>query len=420
MITRREWMGLTLGAGAALTLRPSLLQGLVTARAPLLTRAIPSSGEQIPLVGLGSSATFAQVARSEDVSALTEVFRTMVELGGRVFDTAPGYGASEEVAGSIARELGITDRIFWATKVNVAGPCGAGADPAAARAQIEASFRKFHTDTIDLIQVHGLADVPTQLGILKELKAEGRVRYIGVAHTGAPGYNNLAAVMRNEPIDFIGIDYAIDNRGAEEMILPLAMERRIGVLVYLPFGRTRLWSRVAGQQVPEWAAEELDATTWAQFFLKFVAAHPAVTAITPSTSQARNMTDNLGAARGRLPDEATRQRMIELVNALPAAAAPAAAAAFTPVAVPAEVLERYVGEYEMSPSMTITVRRTGDSLTAHPGTQSPIPLDARSETRFQVRGAPVELEFVTDESGVVSLIMHQGGQQVRGRRRSPE
>jgi aryl-alcohol dehydrogenase-like predicted oxidoreductase len=420
MITRREWLGLSLSAGAALTLRPSLLAGLAPAKASLLTRAIPSSGEQIPLVGLGSSATFAQVARSEDVSALTEVFRTMAELGGSVFDTAPGYGASEEVAGRIARDLGITDRIFWATKVNVARP-GAGADPAAARAQIEDSFRKFHTDTIDLIQVHGLADVPTQMGVLKELKAEGRVRYIGVTQTGAQGYDNLAAVMRNEPIDFIGVDYAIDNRNAEEMILPLAMERRIGVLVYLPFGRTRLWNRVAGQQVPEWAAEELDATTWAQFFLKFVAAHPAVTAITPATSQARHMADNLGAARGRLPDEATRRRMIEVVNALPAAAAaaPAAAPAFTPVAVPAAVLDRYVGEYEMSATMIITVRRSGDSLTAQPGNQSPAVLDARSETRFQVRGAPVELEFVTDESGVVNLVLHQGGQQIPGRRRSP-
>jgi aryl-alcohol dehydrogenase-like predicted oxidoreductase len=418
MITRREWMGLTLGAGAALTFRPSLLQGLVPARTQLLTRAIPSSGEKVPLVGLGSSATFAQVARGADVTALTEVFRTMVELGGSVFDTAPGYGASEEVAGRIAHDLGITDRIFWATKVNVARP-GEGADPAAARAQIEASFRKFHTDTIDLIQVHGLADVPTQMGILKDLKAEGRVRYIGVTHTGAQGYDNLAAVMRNEPIDFIGVDYAIDNRDAEEMILPLAMERRIGVLVYLPFGRTRLWNRVAGQQVPEWAAEELDATSWAQFFLKFVAAHPAITAITPATSQARHMADNMGAARGRLPDEATRRRMIEVVNALPAAAAPAAAAAAAPVAVPVDVLERYVGEYEISPAMTITVRRSGDSLTAQPAGQSEAVLDARSETRFQVRGVQVELEFVTDEAGVVNLIVHQGGQQIPGRRRSP-
>jgi aryl-alcohol dehydrogenase-like predicted oxidoreductase len=318
MISRREWLGLSVSAGAALTLRPSLLAGLVPSKASLLTRGIPSSGEQIPLIGLGSSATFAQVARGQDVTALTEVLRTMVELGGSVFDTAPGYGASEEVAGNIARELGITRRIFWATKVNVAGPGGGSANPAAARAQIENSFRRLHTDTIDLIQVHNLGDVPTQLGILNELKGDGRVRYTGVTWTGAQRYNDLAAVMRNEPVDFIGVDYAIDNRGAEEVILPLAMERRIGVLVYLPFGRTRLWNRVSGQQVPQWASE-FGATTWAQFFLKFVAAHPAVTAITPATSREGNMADNMRAAMGRLPDQATRRRMIEVVDALPRA-----------------------------------------------------------------------------------------------------
>jgi aryl-alcohol dehydrogenase-like predicted oxidoreductase len=139
----------------------------------------------LPLVGLGSSATFAQVARSEDYSALREVLRTMVERGGTVFDTAPSYGASEQVAGDIAAELGITDRIFWATKVNVAQGPGAAADPARARQQIETSFNRLRKRPIDLIQVHNLADVPTQLGILKELKGEGRIRYIGVTTTAA-------------------------------------------------------------------------------------------------------------------------------------------------------------------------------------------------------------------------------------------
>jgi len=284
----------------------------------VLPRPIPSTGEELPLVGLGSSATFAQVARSEDVDALREVLSTLVQHGGSVFDTAPGYGASEEVAGDIARELGITDQIFWATKVNVAGRGGGSADPAAARAQIEDSFRKLHTPIIDLIQVHNLGDVPTQLGILKELKADGRVRYIGVTTTSAQRYDDLADVMRNEPIDFIGIDYAVDNLGVEATILPLAAERQIGVLVYAPFGRTRLWNRVSGRDVPAWAAE-FDAGSWAQFFLKFVAAHPAVTAITPATSRARNMADNMGAATGRLPTEAERQRMIQYVEALPPA-----------------------------------------------------------------------------------------------------
>jgi aryl-alcohol dehydrogenase-like predicted oxidoreductase len=322
MISRREWLRLSLGTGALLACgRRELDEQLLAAAEPwsqsLIMRAIPSTGERVPIVGLGSSATFSQVARSEDVSALKDVMRTLVEKGGRVFDTAPGYGASEEVAGRVAKELGLTDKIFWATKVNVARG-GGSADPAAARAQIETSFQRIGKRPIDLIQVHNLADVPTQLGILKELKREGRIRYIGVTLTDERRHPQLEAVMRNEPLDFIGVDYAIDNRAAETTILPLARERKIGVLVYAPFGRRRLWARVAGREVPAWAAE-FDARSWAQFFLKFVASHPDVTAITPATSRATNMADNLGAAVGRLPNAEQRRRMIELVDALPPA-----------------------------------------------------------------------------------------------------
>lgn len=316
MITRREWLGLTASAGAALAINPRLLRALQ--EQTLITRAVPSSGEQLPIVGLGSSDTFARVARSEDVSALREVLRTLIEGGGSVFDTAPGYGASEEVAGEIANEVGIQDEVFWATKVNVAGRGEGLADPDEARAQIDRSFERLKLEQIDLIQVHNLGDIPTQLGILKEVKAEGRIRYIGVTTTSEDRFSELEQVMRNEPVDFIGIGYAVDNREAEATILPLAIERKIGVLVYQPFGRTRLWARVEGREVPEWA-REFDVTSWAQFFLKYVASHPAVTAITPTTSQARHMVDNLGGGRGRLPDEATRQRMVELVDALPPA-----------------------------------------------------------------------------------------------------
>jgi aryl-alcohol dehydrogenase-like predicted oxidoreductase len=323
MVTRREMLRITLGAGAALTTigcGRSGSSGALMSGAPrpgsLLTRAIPSTGEEVPLVGLGSSATFSQVARSEDYSALREVLSALVEHGGSVFDTAPSYGASEEVAGTIAAELGITDRIFWATKVNVAGRGGGNADPAAAREQIDRSFQRLRTDVIDLIQVHNLGDMATQLPIIRALKEEGRIRYFGVTTTSEGDYPELMQYMRNEPIDFIGIDYAIDNRSAEEAVLPLAIERRIGVLVYVPFGRNRLWSRVGERPVPG-LAQEIDAVTWAQFFIKFVAAHPAITSVTPATSQARHMIDNLGAARGTLPDEATRQRMIEIVDALP-------------------------------------------------------------------------------------------------------
>jgi aryl-alcohol dehydrogenase-like predicted oxidoreductase len=316
MLSRREWLKVTAAAGAALSLDPRLLEALQ--RRNLITRPIPSSGEELPIIGLGSSATFSQVARTEDVTALRAVLRALVENGGRVFDTAPGYGASEEVAGELVNELGVQEQVFWATKVNVAGRGGTRADPAAAREQIETSFRRINLPTIDLIQVHNLGDIPTQLGILKELRDEGRVRYIGVTSTSSARYPDLAEVMRNEPIDFIGVDYAVDNLESAETILPLAQDRGIGVLIYAPFGRTRLWNRVSGREVPEWAAE-FDAGSWAQFFLKFVAAHPAVTAITPATSRPENMVDNLGGGVGRLPDEAMQRRMVEYVDQLPMA-----------------------------------------------------------------------------------------------------
>jgi aryl-alcohol dehydrogenase-like predicted oxidoreductase len=314
MITRRESLKLTAAAAALLAFNPRALLADAQARA-LITRAIPKSGEKLPMVGLGSSATFAELASNSDVDALREVMRAMATHGATVFDTAPSYGASEEVAGKLATELGLTESMFWATKVNVAGRDGGGADPVAARAQIEASFAKLGKKVIDLIQVHNLGDIPVQLGILKELKAEGRIRYLGTTSTRPAQYAELEKVMREEPLDFIGIDYAIDNELSAERILPLAAERGIAVMVYLPFGRTRLWDRVRGKALPEWAAE-FDAASWAQFFLKFVISHPAVTVVTPATSKARHMVDNLGAAMGRLPDTAMRKRMVEYVAGL--------------------------------------------------------------------------------------------------------
>ena len=262
MITRREYLKNSVLAGAALSLSPSLLQAL---EGDIITRAIPSTGEEIPIVGLGSSATFRTVAQSDDVSALRDVLRTLLENGGSVFDTAPGYGASEEVAGGLVQDLDATQKVFWATKVNVAGRGGGSADPGNARAQIERSFQYIGKDPIDLIQVHNLGDVPTQLNILKDLKEEGRVRYIGVTFTGARRYRDLAQVMREEPLDFIGVDYAVDNTESADLILPLAQDRGIAVLSYVPFGRTRLWRRVRGREVPEWAAE-FGASSWGSVF----------------------------------------------------------------------------------------------------------------------------------------------------------
>jgi aryl-alcohol dehydrogenase-like predicted oxidoreductase len=331
MVSRREWLRIAAGASAAMALKgctpaddiAPVGGGAVasgTAATPIsgemITRAIPSSGEQLPVIGLGGANTFSATAGQEDFETIGAVLRALVDGGGSVFDTAAGYGASEEVSGRVAQEQGIADRLFWATKVNVVGRGGGSADPAAARAQIERSFERLRIPVIDLIQVHNMGDPPTQLGILQELKEAGRIRYTGITTTSENQYDELVSVMREYPLDFIGIDYAVDNRRAEETFLPLARDRGIAVLVYMPFGRTRLWNRVAGREVPSWA-HEFDAHSWAQFFLKYVGSHPAVTAITPATSRAENMADNLGGARGRLPDDATRRRMAQYIDALP-------------------------------------------------------------------------------------------------------
>ncbi len=317
MVNRRDFLGMAAGASAALGLTPRLLEAL--AQGQLIQRTIPSTGEKIPAVGLGSSATFSQVARAEDVSALRAVLQAMTDRGARLFDTAPGYGASEQVAGRLVNELGVAKKMFWATKVNVAGRGGGPADGAAARAQVERSFEIFQQPTIDLIQVHNMGDPATQLPILREFKKAGRIRYVGITTTFPNQYAQLIQVMRSEPLDFIGVDYAADNRDVEETILPLALEKKIAVLAYAPFGRTSLFRRAAGKELPLFA-KDFDATTWAQFFLKFTLSHPAITCVTPATSQAKNMLDNIGGGIGRVPNDAQRKQIIEFVDALPAAA----------------------------------------------------------------------------------------------------
>jgi aryl-alcohol dehydrogenase-like predicted oxidoreductase len=310
MLNRRDYVKFTAQAAAALALPVRLF----AQSGEVITRPIPKTGERLPIVGLGSSATFSEIAGAADIEAIKSVFSAMLEQGGTVFDTAPGYGASEEVAARAINELGVRDKLFWATKLNVAGR-GASADPARARAQVDASLTRFGGE-IDLIQVHNVADLATQFPILKEYKQAGRARYLGTTSTFEGQYATLEQFMRDESPDFIGIDYAVDNLGAEEKIFPLAQERGIAVLVYLPFGRTRLWERVEGHEVPAWAGD-FGAMTWAQFFLKFAASHPAVTAVTPATSKPHHMVDNMTAARGRLPDQAERARMVEFIAALP-------------------------------------------------------------------------------------------------------
>lgn len=318
MVSRRTWLRLTAGAGAALTLNPRMLAALQTGA--VRTRPIPSTGEQVPVIGLGGR-WISNNSTAEELAGHRAVLHELArdaEASGRVFDSAAGYGGggSEEYAGRWAAEDGFGDDIFWATKVNVAGRGGGSVDEGDVRAQIERSFDRMQVPVIDLNQVHNMGDPPTQLGVLQEYKESGRIRYIGITTTSARQYGSLAQVMRDYPIDFIGIDYAIDNREAEEVIFPLAMDRGIGVIVYLPFGRSRMWGRIGDRELPDWAAE-FDAHTWAQFMLKFVVANPAVTVAAPGTGDPEHMVDNLGGGRGRLPTPDHLQRMVRLVESLP-------------------------------------------------------------------------------------------------------
>lgn len=330
MVSRREWLQTAAGAGIALTVSgwrfdegvPSREAGRVRDGQGMILKAIPSSGERIPVIGLGGR-WISSRAGPEELAGHRAVLQALAdgaEGAGRVFDTAAGYGggASEEYAGQWAEEDGFADGIFWATKVNVTGRGGGSADPADVRNQIERSFERLRVPVIDLNQVHNMGDPPTQLGVLQEYKESGRIRYLGITTTSARQYPELARVMRDYPIDFIGVDYAIDNRRAEETILPLALDRGVAVMVYLPFGRSRMWARIGDRRLPDWAAE-FDAATWAQFMLKFVVAHPAVTVAVPGTGDAAHMVDNLGGGQGRLPTEDHLRRMAELVEALPGA-----------------------------------------------------------------------------------------------------
>ena len=320
MVTRRDWFRITAAAGAALSLNPRVLRAFQSQEEIL--KPIPSTGEEIPVIGLGGR-WISTRSSPEELADHREVLRILAEgapPSGRMFDSAAGYGggASEDLSGDWAVEDGFQDGIFWATKVNVAGRGGGSADPDECRAQIERSFERMRLDVIDLDQVHNMGDPPTQLGILQEYKDEGRIRYIGITTTSESQYPELMQVMRDYPIDFVGIDYAVDNRVAEERLLPTAQDQGVAVMVYLPFGRSRMWERIGDRPLPEWAAE-FDANSWAQFMLKYVVSHPAVTVAAPGTGDPEHMVDNLGGGRGRLPTEEQRRRMIELVESLPEA-----------------------------------------------------------------------------------------------------
>jgi diketogulonate reductase-like aldo/keto reductase len=298
-LTRRAVLRLMAAAAA----RPARASG---APAPL-ERPIPSSGEKIPVVGLGTWRTFDVGASATERAPLEEVLRSFVELGGRVVDSSPMYGAAESVVGDLAASLAIGDRLFLATKVWTSGR------DAGVR-QMEQSLQRLRARKLDLMQIHNLLDWRTHLATLREWKASGRVRYVGVTHYTASAYDELERVLRSETLDFVQVNYSLGERDAERRILPLARDRGVAVLANRPFAEGGLFQRVRGQALPPWTAE-LDCESWAQLFLKWILAHPAVTCVIPATSRPQHLADNMKAGTGPLPDAATRDRMAALVGA---------------------------------------------------------------------------------------------------------
>ena len=274
----------------------------------MLMRAIPTSGEKLPAIGLGTYQVFDVDLSPDPERQLGEVLRLFVQHGGRVIDSSPMYGRSEEVIGALATKLGVSDRLFVATKVWTRG-----------REQgiqsMERSLARLHTKRIDLMQVHNLNDLGTQLATMREWKASGRIRYVGVTHYNASAFSEVEKIVRTEQLDFLQINYSIMEREAEQRLLPLAQDRQVAVIVNRPFGGGDLFSRVRARPLPHWAGQ-FDCQSWAQFFLKWIVAHPAVTCAIPATSNPRHLEDDIQGGIGRLPDDVTRKRMIEFVQGL--------------------------------------------------------------------------------------------------------
>jgi aryl-alcohol dehydrogenase-like predicted oxidoreductase len=303
-VDRRTILKSALLAGAAVAAGPARVfsQGIFG----LVTKAIPSSGERVPLIGIGTARRYDVASSEADLAPLREVIANMPRVGCNMIDTAPSYGNAETVVGNLLREIGNRDELFIATKVRQATLSGA-------RAEIEASFQKLGITQIDLLQVHNLVGIRDVLPYLRELKAQGRIRYYGMTTSSANQYDEFERVLASEEMDFIQVDYAIDNRTADQRILPLALDRGVAVQTNLPFGRGRVFEAFGDQAIPEWAAE-YDIRSWAQFALKYIVSHPAVTCAIPGTARLAYLEDNIQASIGRIPDAATRQRMAGLID----------------------------------------------------------------------------------------------------------
>jgi len=299
-LTRRHVLKGLAALAVATALHPGAVRA--TASGPH-TRAVPSSGERLPVIGLGTSRTFDVGTAETERAALRDVLRLFVEHGGRVVDTSPMYGNAERVVGELAGELGLHDKLFLATKVWTSGE-QAGVE------QMRASMDRLQARRLDLMQVHNLVDTDTHLRTLAEWKQQGLVRYVGITHYRSDAFDDLAAVIRSHPLDFVQLNYSLEEPEAEQALLPLAADRGVAVIVNRPFARGDLFRRLRGREVPPWAAE-LDIDTWAQFLLKFVVGHLAVTCAIPATSKPKHLVDNMQAGYGALPDEPTRRRMLQ-------------------------------------------------------------------------------------------------------------
>ncbi len=272
----------------------------------MLERSIPSSGEKLPVIGLGTWQTFDVGASAAERAPLEEVLRSFVKLGGKLVDSSPMYGRAEAVLGELAAKLELP--LFLATKIWTTGR-EAGIE------SMQRSLDLLRTKRLDLMQVHNLVDLPTHLPTLRAWKEEGKLRYLGITHYTAGSHAEVARVLANEPIDFVQINYSLMEREAEERVLPLAQERGVAVIINRPFGGGGLFPRVRAQPLPEWAAE-FGCKSWAQFFLKWIVAHPAVTCAIPATSNPRHLADNMTAGTGPLPNEQMRARMVAAVAKL--------------------------------------------------------------------------------------------------------
>jgi diketogulonate reductase-like aldo/keto reductase len=287
---------------AALAAAPAARLALAQDR--IMTKPIPSTGERLPVIGVGTWQTFDVGADAAARGQLREVLKL---LNRNVVDSSPMYGTSESVAGDLIAELGIRDRLFMATKVWTHGR-----DEGIK--QMETSFKRLRVQRMDLMQVHNLADVATHTETLQEWKQKKRIRYIGITHYTSSAYGEVERWLKTRQYDFLQINYSLGERESENRLLPLAQELKVAVIANRPFAEGALFRRVKGRQLPIWAGE-LGISSWAQYFLKWIVSHPAVTCAIPGTGNPKHMADNLGAGVGNLPNVEQRKQMAEYFNA---------------------------------------------------------------------------------------------------------